>query len=135
MSTKMKTVKKRCNSCGQFKDEPECAKHPGNAAASCRYCDLCEHGTPSSAHCAACHVHDDPSWRTAPVTDAEISQLRRWFSDYEAQYPSPHHAVRRHTPYWKRNYHDTEVSFLPMLLDEFIRLRNAAQSTSIYNPD
>jgi hypothetical protein len=94
----------------------------------CPYCDKCKHGKTSYSHCEPCHANDDQSWRTAKVSDAEIAQLRRWFADYEREYPSPHHAVRRYTPYHKRNFRNTEVSFLPMLLDEFIALRKRANS-------
>lgn len=107
------------------KSLPRC-EH-GNIEGRCDKCGRCEHGATESAHCEACHVNDDPAWRTAPVTDAEIAQLRRWFADYDRQYIGPHQAVRRYTPYGKRNYCDTEVSFLPILLAEYIALRAGSE--------
>lgn len=101
---------------------PRCEQH-GEVVGRCPYCDRCEHGATRYVHCEPCHTNDDQSWRTSSVTDKEIAQLRRWFDDYDYQYPSPHQAVRRHTPYTTRNFHDTDVSFLPILLDEYIRLR------------
>ena len=96
----------------------------------CPYCDRCEHGATFYMHCEPCHANDDPAWKTAPVTDAEIAQVREWFEDYERAYPSPHQSVRRHTPYGKRNYRDTEVSFAGLLLDELVALRKRYQNDS-----
>lgn len=98
------------------KSTPRCSHK--EIVGRCPYCDKCEHGATRYMHCEPCHANDDPTWRTAPVTETEILRAERYFSTLD---PPP--ALRRYTPYGMRNYHDTEVPLMRLVFKEWREMK------------
>lgn len=112
-----------CQLCSQPHTVEMCEIHPSSRKLNCPYCNLCEHGVSINSHCNDCHINDDQSWRTAPLSEKEIERLWREISEHPNLQPSrgmpnPARYYRSddHEPLWK------------ILLINYLRLKEKERS-------
>lgn len=115
-----------CGYCRQPLMFEACEKHPRERKTECPHCDLCSHGVGRSGHCDACHINDDQSWRTAPLSEREIERLWREISEHPNLQPSRgmpnparYYRSDNHEPLWK------------VLLIDYLRLKSIIDKKSV----